>query len=649
MLTSCIAERGSTATEGRRMDAARRSGKRVFGAAAAIVMALLAAPAVCFGSAEGIDPQQVMRAYREIDGWVRAWEAPEAEALLDPRHASGVCVTLRLGGAVIGRSTVVRGAGPDDGTMVWRAAREAMAEATGRLPVERDALERERRVEQAARVMIDVQVAGPMVRIGGASFEEAALGLTPGLDGIAARVEGKIEAIFPGTMLASNLTPAQALTAVVNGLELAIVGGDSARVGVGDPRVSIGQLQRTHGLALYRFRAQHVAQTAPGEPPVFLHRGGAIVALSDVRADGLRALGERVVAHALTHRWPGEEAFGLMGTYRPWVGDYEAPLVAPPSEQALAIFAMARFIGLESVQHDPRQDEWRAALRELLNALAVVDASETDPADSIASAALARLALIEAHDAWAFGAPGAGAEIPDECMALFRRCSERLQAWVEAGEDREEVGDAERAVIAYSFSAAAPEGFLPEGEAGLAEQGRAMVRRLFRETPPGRVVNLMPWLGWAEVRLAGAGEIPAEIALRDARSLVWRHQLTFDDAAGLEPDLIGGIVFTAARQPLPSWQSLRPLAFLATMLGDDRLTSEDEAGREAIRLLTSLRFMMQLEAGEEAMHMFRDRGRSLGGIRLAPWDQRLTLDASALALLTIAESLEAVERRGAGE
>src|SRR5207247_423371 len=50
--------------------------------------------------------------------------------------------------------------------------------------------------------------------------------------------------------------------------------------------------------------------------------------------------------------------------------------------------------------------------------------------------------------------------------------------------------------------------------ANLAESA---VRRVYRDTPEGELVSQMPWLGWAELRLAalkGRDEVPAAVALR---------------------------------------------------------------------------------------------------------------------------------------
>src|SRR5262249_31356165 len=108
------------------------------------------------------------------------------------------------------------------------------------------------------------------------------------------------------------------------------------------------------------------------------------------------------------------------------------------------------------------------------------------------------------------------------------------------------------------------------------------LRGEYSQTSQGNLVSLMPWLGWAEIAQAdakkshevGDGSIPAALALRNMRDQVWDHQLSILDAGDDAPDMVGGIVFNrgfsqgAPKGPIfPTWQSVRPLAFIATMLG----------------------------------------------------------------------------------
>jgi hypothetical protein len=164
----------------------------------------------------------------------------------------------------------------------------------------------------------------------------------------------------------------------------------------------------------------------------------------------------------------------------------------------------------------------------------------------------------------------------------------------------------------------------------------------------------MPWAGWAELlcsRTTAGREIPSAPALREMRAQLWQHQLKGEDLPGEALDMAGGIVFTTTRQPLPTWQAARPLAFIATMLGDPALTEEKEVPGELARLLASLRFLRQLTADEPESHMFKDAGRARGGVRASLFDQRMPPEATAMTLLAVCEtirSLDEIKARRAG-
>jgi hypothetical protein len=137
-------------------------------------------------------------------------------------------------------------------------------------------------------------------------------------------------------------------------------------------------------------------------------------------------------------------------------------------------------------------------------------------------------------------------------------------------------------------------------------------------------------------------------ALVSLRETVLDHQLRRGDLLEIDRDLLGGIVLTGADSPLPTWQSLRPMGLLASMLGDESLTPgtirSGEVSGQMLRMLEMLRFVRQLSAGEAVTHMYTDPGLSIGGVRASLWDQQMPLTASSLALVTVCETLESMER-----
>jgi hypothetical protein len=134
------------------------------------------------------------------------------------------------------------------------------------------------------------------------------------------------------------------------------------------------------------------------------------------------------------------------------------------------------------------------------------------------------------------------------------------------------------------------------------------------------------------------------------RAELWKHQLP--TGSELAEDLSGGVLFTTGHQPIPTWQAARPLAFVATMLGDPATTQPEEVPAELVRLLKSLRFLRQLTAEAAEAHMYKDPPRAIGGVRASLFDQRMPPEATAMTLLAVCEtikSLQAIKQRQAKE
>lgn len=79
--------------------------------------------------------------------------------------------------------------------------------------------------------------------------------------------------------------------------------------------------------------------------------------------------------------------------------------------------------------------------------------------------------------------------------------------------------------------------------------------------------------------------------------------------------MAGGIVFTTAALPYPTWHTARPASFLAAMLGHPRLTDASERPRQTASLMANLRFLRQLSADEYVATSFVDPKRNLWGVR----------------------------------
>jgi hypothetical protein len=568
-------------------------------------------------------PEQTLAAYRQVESWVRAWQPPNADAAADDADATdafpdgvvGAMVALRFNGRVVGRGAVIDDAiAPAEALAL--ATVEAMRAAAASTPAG------VRAEEVSERLAIDVQLAYDLRPLLGRTFAAVGAQVDPGRQGVAARSGESYGAVYPATMLTTGLTPERA------------VGVAATRAGL--PPLELDQLRSEHNVRVYLFDVTHIAQPRAGAGPTFLTRGGRTQQTAGVTLAGVATAADRAAAHLLARRWPGDEAIAFMGDYLPASGQFE-PLVAPPLEQALATLALARYAGSPGISASLGASAADAAWR-ALDSLRTAAPGETDTlADPIAAGAwLAAYAELRASPS------------PEPPIGLS---SERLDAFAARAVDLALAAvDAERpllpapgrAIIALGLARAAA--FQDDRADALTLAARTHVRRLFREAGPGSIVALMPWLLLAELAARDeADDVPSAEALDQLRELVGRHTITRTDAGPEAADLVGGIVFTRGRTPLPTWQSLKPIATLAIMLRDPRLTPADDRPRAFAELIPLLRFTMQLQADDAAGHMYANPDRAAGGFRAALWDQTMPLDTHALGLLALTEALRAAE------
>jgi AMMECR1 domain-containing protein len=561
-----------------------------------------------------VTPDDAMAAYRTLDAWVRQWRIGEREAIQTPGAPAAVAIVLRCDGRIVGRGCEPSAA-PDS---LRRAAGQALAEATERLPIDHDALYEQSRRALAERVTISLELAAPLTPFAPAEYTDAAGEVSPGIDGVAARFGDRIAVIFPSLMLTTGMDGPRALAAAV-----AQAAADPAK-----SLVRPADLAAHDGAVFYRFRVTHLAQLEPRTPPVFLHRGGKIATTADLDLAFLERWAGGLADNLIARLWPGEERFGLQGTYDPVTGVYETTF-APPADQALAITALHACREVRA--GDPARLD--AAIRALADDLAAVEPGETPPWEDLAAAAL--IAALPPDPALA--------QTAERCRAVIEHALD------DAGAFANDIPDSVRPLLLFGLALATRPGDPSED---VARRLRAGVQACYRSIPPGKLVTAMPWLGFADVAVTrlerrenqAQPDLRSAVALRDMRELVWRNQLKPDALPPEQRDLAGGIVFTAARNPLPSWQSARPMAFIAAMLGDPRLTEPQEVPAELARLLASLRFLRQLSAGEAESHMYVNPARAMWGVRLGPWDQRMPVDATALTLITVCRTLRSLEQ-----
>jgi hypothetical protein len=545
-------------------------------------------------------------AFPLVEGWIRDWQAPADDPSIDLGDVDAVCITLRGGGTVLGRG-IARRDEQSGAAMLSRAAGRAMIEAERGLPVDQDLL-RDDAVRQFAQgIAVELELAGPLTPAFAARIDELLPYAITGQWGLAARDDGRTAILFPSQMRQAHLVGLPALRAV------------------------LGQLDRLpenwrdyrddDGFTFYRFDVLQRVQLRAGDPPMNLHRGGRIVESTAVRAPLIRSTAARIAEHLAARPWPASAPIGVLSGYQPWNDDAD-PKFASPAQVGLCAFALARWSAAPGIEQVDSERALASAVQ-MLDMLALARAQGAG--FDVAVEAMLVLAVLElpterqlAYD-----------ELLDEAWSI-------LCAHVDNGDLATDTTTA--AVVACAL--ARMEG-ARTAETG-SNRARTMTDTLWRETPPGALPNMMPWLGWAEIELsAGADRIAAAGALRAMRRLVWDHRLTAPLLTEDSRDLLGGIVFTAGATPLPTWQSVRPVVMIATMLGDDRLTTRGETAAETLALSEAVRYLLQLTARDAELRRARLPARAHGGVRAAVWDDTMPLDASSMTLLCLAEVLRA--------
>jgi hypothetical protein len=606
---------------------ARRRVRATSALAGAIILALpglaLAAPAQRGPhgdqTPEPADTGEVISAWLTLRRWVDAFSLPglnDATAGIPLTDAAGVCVILRQTGRVVG--TGIDSSGGD--LMVRRAAGRAL----GAVLADPAAVNlRERQAAPSGRgLTLELEVAGPLVPLLGRSFDDLAGQLDPGRDGVAMRRGERLAMAFPAQMRATNT--AGRVERVVPTLTLEL----------GLTPATLGELTRRFDVSVYRFRTVHMAQPATGGPPFITFRGDDLVLDQDVTQPSLVDLARGIAEHLMGSDAPVEDPVGLLGTYRPTTDQYD-PLIAPPLDQALAAWALARYGRLHG-DAEPVARQAVEAAGQVLADLADVAPGESDPQADTAVCAAIVIAVLEHPDLRGH------TDVPE----LFALARSRVRAAYTPENGFARVDDTAvtpngQALIAWALSR-----LLATGSADLDPAlVRGAIDTAWTSVPEPRQISLLPWLGWAEADYAAAtgGPIANAPRLQKIRRLADASRVGSPDRPG-PADLAGGLALTGGDRLSATAQTLRPAAFLAWMVRQPELTPPfDDAVADLNRTLATARFAMQLSVREASAWAYRNPGRALGGIRAAAWDCNQPVAAQALGLVFAAETMASID------
>lgn len=582
-----------------------------------LMLALILGPAAAQPLPE---PAEAIAAHTAVRGWLESWAVPAADPAASRLPSPwGVSLTVRLDGRVLARASA-NGPGA-----LRTAAEQAIREARSKVQVPNDALADENLEQLGERLTLSLEFYATPIPIPASELTLPMAGLSPGSEalvvmvGSAAQERTAISGV--DSQLSRGVDPARELTALA--AELTGDGAAALR--------PVAELLDA-GFRFARAPVVHLAMPFENAAPVFLDRGARRIGLDEIHTDAIRRSGDGIASHLRGRLWPGVERYGLAGDLRVVTGA-PSPMVAPPFEQGLVAYALLRHA---AAAHAPSgADASREAALTILRDLVAVEPDEESPWDRPTAAAVIAAALAMVDPALR--------DADTELLSLRVRVLNTLRgAYDPAAQSfTPDVPPAARGLIAWALTKA-----VALDPSFTAERAGSAVRTAFRETPQGQLVAQMPFLAWAELALHPTGPIPAGAALDEMRAMVWDHQIHRSDLRAMDQDLAGGVVFTRARTVLPTWQTMRPLAALASMMGDERLTPGTPTGGrvpgELVRMTEGLRFVRQLAWTGDALFLARRADQAIWGVRPALWEPTASLEAGAMALLTITETLDAM-------
>ena len=625
----------------------------------------------------------VVAAYTAARQWIDDLHAPSLDdpaSRLAIEGASGVCVVLRRSGRVLGVGVDVTG----DDLMVRRAAARAMNAVLSDPALARLTLQLHQRQRQEDDValtvddlhadvgrtlVLELEVAGELVPLLGNTPQQIASNLVPGIDGIAIRQNQSLEFLFPAQQridqISGDMNKALLQLSLRSGVPLKHFAGAAMR----------------RDTSLYQFRSITLLQHAPSKLPMQAIRGDVVVPETAVTEQAIAAFADRLAQHLLVSRWPDFKPFdnpldvddeddssagresgaptpqrvphGIRGDYRT-ANDQYRPAIAPPLDQALVAFALARYAQLPAAD-DAVAAEANLAVAQLLRELAEVTEQEVDPREDLAACAAIVYAVAEQphvlreqriHELFRDAAARV-AESFDPVRGFLARSGEH-------GNPRQTVHPHTQALLAGAMSrlmtmkdgaaAAAAAAFEPD-------QVRSAIDEAWQSVAEPEQVALLPWIGWAERDYAQATGQPL------ARAADLRRLFEMLDASRIEssmlpnePDLHGGLALRSEHQDASlvaraTAQTVRPAAWLASALKETDIVPASERLATLGRHLRTMRFLLQLSVRPEHAEVVRSPERAIGGLRAATWDSDQPVPAQALGLVTAVETLDALRPR----
>ena len=433
--------------------------------------------------------------------------------------------------------------------------------------------------------------------------------------------------VWPGEAIARNISPSTYLT-----LGLKRLGLD---------RDAVQQLARPDGISLARFKTLHLVRPVRGLDPIVLVRSGPDLPRYTVDESQLVGMSDRLIEHLNSRFLPDHR---MRGTYHPTSGRYDPPF-ASPEQAALACYAMVHHCRLLAVTR-PLDNSRQVFLDRALEASKLIAwyALSLDKNPDPQVPALVLLTMLEVP------AEKVDQPLRDRGADLLLKLIDETDQTNEPADEqpaKPKLKDAEAALSAAALATLYDRTRRPE----VGQAARRLIDQVWDQPDHTPGISAMPWLLLAQQR-AGDLLYPPDADDNSAQTLAQRRailgqmidrlcQYQVIEKPALGPDdVLGGFVLTPApvgSPPNPDWRNAQALMLLAVALRDDSLTADHDKLGWLISAGYAARFVGQLMMEDNSCYYVRDRIGARGGMRMAPWDNRLALAPSAISLMALTE------------
>lgn len=551
-----------------------------------IMLTLLVFLGVKHACAQAPPAAAAVEAWSSVRRWVDAGQIPR-HGRATPPGVDGVAVQLTWNGRLVGADEAHAAAG--DADPLAKAARGAVLRALANEHIA--SLPEAQRVDALSDLMLEVEVSGIPEPLTG-PLQILDTDIHPGHDGIAVRRGDQWSMRFPSRLRSRGRSST-----------LETLRGMLLLLGVHEAEADA--LRRSGEVTVYKLPTIDLREVPDGRFPEHFARGRTGSLMPVASRETVDSLSDRLAVALLD--WylelmsaSADSTAFFAGTWDPNL-DKWGELIADDSEIALASLALARWA-------ETRPDHDRAGRAIDIARIGLTHVTDTTEPDPRAVA----VAMVAANHAWTAS---------DKPPAVH---SPRLQVLVT--ESAKGGKEPTRAIATLALAL--------HGETALV---KASIETWLGHGPDA-IAQTMPW-SMAAARAIDDARMDPHIDL--LREILLGRQL---DAAGgaWGPEAAGAVALQ--RTPVAmGFASLRAGWALAAMAADLPPT-ERALLRERLLLLATHVQRRTIDADTAATWASPDR--AVDRIRWAPWDERLSISAQALALLTtldIAEALDVAE------